>query len=214
MKHFIITLSALLICSALSAQVPFFGTSPGKNNIYSYTQLEFKPGVSSQSLFIFSHYGITDRFSAGIEIIGGGTSLLQGFNLKYQFVAQKYLNLSIQTSARMNLNNSYRFDHQNISLFLNGMITKDLGYITNTYLNVYSDGTLSSYQYWYLSYQIKRVIIFLGETNNWTGKINPDLTIGLGVNLGRVNLYAWSGNYFHNPVRFTIGFDYSFSCKK
>lgn len=214
MKSFFAVFFFLLIGSALSAQVPFFGTSPGKNNIYTYTQLEFTPGQNSQGMFIFSHYGITERFSAGFEVIGGTGYMQQGFNLKYQFVANKYLNLALQTSTRMDLNNSYHFHHQNISLFLNGLITDRLGYVTNTYLNVYRDGSLYSYQYWYLTYNIERFLIFLGETNNWTGKINPDLTIGLGVNLGKVNLYAWGGYFFSGAPAATIGIDYNFSCGK
>lgn len=215
MKKLLITLALIISSATISAQVPFFGTSPEKTNIYTYTQLEVHPGENQQGMFIFSHIGITDRFSAGFEVIGGTGYMVQGFNLKYQFVAQKYLNLALQTTTRMDLNNSYHFSEQNISLFLNGMITKSLGYITNTYCNISREGKFTSYQYWYLSYNIKRVTMFLGETNNWTGDvIYADLAVGVGVNLGKVNIYGWGGSFIHGTPAVTIGIDYQFSCGK
>lgn len=213
MKKFIALFVGLFFCMNAFAQVPFFGTSPEKNNIYSYSQLEFVPGSNAQSIFIFSHYGITDRFSAGVEFVSGIESLLQGFNLKYQFVKQDYMNLSIQASTRMNLFDRYRFDHQNISLFINGNITKNLGYISNTYFNVFRDESWTANQYWYLTYSIKWFTPFLGMTNNWIGDFDPDLTIGLAFNVKKVNFYAWGGDLCSGKPKFTVGFDYKFSCK-
>lgn len=206
----------LIICAfatTAKAQVPFFGTSPGKNNIYNYTQLEFSPGHDAQSIFIFTHYGITDRFSAGVEFSSGPGILRQGFNLKLQFVKQDYLNASVQVSTCFNLFDSYRFDHQNISLFTNGHIVSGLGYITNTYCNVNREGDWSANQYWYLTYALGKVTPFVGMTHSWTQPFEPDLTLGLGFSLGNVGLYAWSGSLFSGAPVFTVGFDYQFGSK-
>lgn len=211
MKRLLIFFIGIILCAHAAAQVPFFGTSPGKNHIYTYNQVSFVPGENSQGLFIFSHYGITERVSAGIEFIGGGGALLQGFNLKYQFVKQDYLNLAIQTSARMDLFDGYQFDHQNISLFMNGTIVKGLGYVTNTYFNVFRDGSWQANQFWYLSYTIDRFTPFVGLTHNWIGDYKPDLSVALACNFGNLNLYAWSGDLCSGHPTFTIGIDYLFA---
>lgn len=214
MRKTFLAIITVFICFSASAQVPFFGSSTPKNEIFSYTQLEFSPKTESQGIFIFTQYGVTDRFNVGVEFVGGTGWLTQGFNLKYQFVAQDYLNLALQTSTSMSLNHNYRFDNQNISLFYTGSITEKLGYVGNTYFWVDRESNWTSNQYWFLTYNIKRVTPFIGMTHHWVEDFNPDLTIGLAFNLNAVNLYTWSGYLFSGAPVFTIGFDYQFSTKR
>ena len=64
MKKIIITIIAVTLSVAASAQIPYFAGTVGNGKLYGYTSLKARPGINAQETYTTFQYGTSAHTAA------------------------------------------------------------------------------------------------------------------------------------------------------
>lgn len=210
-KHLIAGL-LLLISTVLSAQIPYYSSSQGKGETYTYFSTKFHPSHNNQQMYISAQHGILNWLDLATDVSVGNNYAYQGFGARFNLFKSKYLGIGGQNMVAFDLKDSYKFNYNATSLYLNGNIYKGLHWVSNTWLTIY-DGADNTLEQWtYLGYTYKRITPMIGIDNYIKDARGSDLLAGIYYSVNKLNFYLWGSNLTKNfgDRRIVVGFDYKF----
>lgn len=101
----------LFVSIAANAQFYIYPETAGKNTLYNFTQLSFRP----QNDFIVSYttlqYGATNWLDLGIDITASGHEANMGFVVHVGHRFNKWIGLGAQFVPSFDLNDRFRFNY-------------------------------------------------------------------------------------------------------
>lgn len=203
----------MLITLTATAQIPYFGSTQGKKNTYTYFSTKLHPGHNDQQLYITAQFGILDKIDIVTDATVGTGWAYQGFGGRWNAFKSKYISIGGQEMVNFDLNNNYRFGYLCNSLYLDGSITENLGWCSNTWYTIY-DGSPNQVDQWtYAYYALKGFTPMIGAITDCTHKFKTDLAVGIYTPITDQSLlYIWGSNltsHNGNP-RIVVGIDYKF----
>lgn len=176
----------LFIGISINAQIPYFGSTQGKDKKYVYSSYRFQ----EKTMYNTFQYGVTDRFDVGMDMYVNHSTNYPGITVRYYVVKTNHFDLGV-----MNFTNfeDYKFSFNVVGLMMNGNY-KGFSIISNTWYT--TPKTLD--QWTYIGYKI-------GNFNPYIGHANEKLAYGFWYKVGMSNLYVWN-----NKDNFTVGIDFYF----
>lgn len=212
MKRLILVTIAILATIVASAQIPYYSGSQGKNKTYTYFSTKFHPGENNQQMYITAQYGLLNKLDLVTDATIGTGWAYQGFGTRFNILNTKYIGIGGQIMVDFDLNNSYKFNYNCNSLYLNGNIWNGLHWVSNTWYTIY-DGTDNVLEQWtYLGWTVGKLTPMIGLDNYLTKPHGSDLLAGVYYSINKMNFYLWGSNLTKNfgDRRIVIGFDYKF----
>ena len=119
MKRYILSLIISLVSMITVAQVPYFGTTAGKDMIYNYSQFKVFPGENRTSFYTSFQYGIFKNLDIAMNFNSGTNTSAWG--VKYNFIKSNHVNVGLQPMLTFDHANSYRFNDVNVGLFMKSL---------------------------------------------------------------------------------------------
>lgn len=212
MKKYILTIAFIAISLNIFAQVPYFGTTAGKQELYTYIQYKAHPGNNNQGAYMSYAFGLNDRldFVGNFNASTGFSSAAYG--LKANLVKQSWMKLGVQSWADFDIRDNFKCTDLNTGLFINGMITKKFGYCSNTWWTWSKGGDHDWDQWSYLSYDIVPTFtVMAGATTHFSDDFKTQPVLGIYFPFYKTTCYIWSTNWINGEKpRAVIGFDYKF----
>ena len=92
-------LRVIWLCALLSlfkegaAQVPYYASTPGNNNLYGYISVKFRPGINAQESYTTLQYGIGQYFAIGADITTSVSNAYLGISARFGHTINKYFNI-------------------------------------------------------------------------------------------------------------------------
>lgn len=205
-------LMVLMATSVVLAQIPYFAGTCGDEHVYGYTSVKFKPGQNSQESYTTFQYGIGDNLAIGVDQYTGVNSNYFGYTLRANLMKDKYLNIGLQVTPSFDMNNYHRFSYLTSALYLNGAVTNNLFWVSNTWytVNKGSDNTISNW--WYLGYYINlgkghSITPMAGIIHSWEFDSDANAALGAYYSHGSFNFYIWADQFIKSTPRFVVGVD-------
>lgn len=212
MKKVILSILAILLFTAVKAQIPYYSGSQSKGKLYTYFSTKFHPGHNDQSVYITAQYGLLNKLDFVTDLSASSSSTYQGFGFRFNLLSKKYLGIGGQTMLAFNIMDRYAFSYNANSIYLNGSIYKGLHWVNNLWWTV-NRGSKNTLENWlYLGWTIKRFTPMVGLDNYITDSHGSDLMAGVYYTVKNLNLYLWSSNLTKNfgNCRVVLGIDYKF----
>lgn len=216
MKKFLILLFVSFIGNAVSAQVPYFASSPQNNKLYGYTSVKFRPGINKTETYNTFQYGVTDYVTGGIDYYTSPGSAYMGFMFRTGYKVNQWFGIGCTATPSFNLNDNFKFDYFTGGLFMNGSITRNgnLFWCSNTWFGVNRDSEDTISQWTYLGYTIptvggQSVTPMVGAIHSWKFDQDADLAVGAYYTIGKWNIYLWGNDFFKDNPRVVVGIDFT-----
>lgn len=212
MKKYILIIVAVLVSLVSVAQIPYYSGSQGKGKTYTYFSTKFHPGENNQQMYITAQYGVLSKIDLVTDATIGTNFAYQGFGTRFNILSNKYFGLGGQIMVDFDINNSYKFNYNCNSLYMNGSIVGGLHWVSNTWWTVYK-GADNVVEHWgYLGYTVGKFTPMVGIDNYITNSIGSDLLAGFYISHKKMNFYLWGSNLTKNfgDRRVVVGFDYKF----
>lgn len=214
-KTLIVAIILLFESISVSAQIPYFSSTVGKNKLYGYTSLKARPGINDQESYSTFQYGIADKWSAGMDLYTGRYSTFWGANLRYGYTFSKRLGIGGAVTPSFDLNNNFKLGYITCALYMNGAITDDgkLFWCSNTWygININSNNTISNYEYLGYTFTLNdnhSITPMVGAIHSWKFDQNIDIAAGFYYTFNHWNLYIWGNDFMKKHPRFIIGIDF------
>lgn len=212
-KYILIYALYMLGWSTVHAQIPYFGSTQGKGNTYTYFSTKFHPGHNNQQMYITAQYGVIDNIDIVTDATIGTGWAYQGFGGRWNALRSKYISIGGQEMVNFDLNNKYKFGYLCNSLYLDGSIIDNFGWCSNTWYTIYRDAPNQVDQWTYVYYSLKRFTPMVGAITDCTNHFSTDLAVGVYTYITDQSIiYVWGSNLTtHNgDPRIVIGIDYKF----
>jgi hypothetical protein len=213
MKKLILAMGLMMTVLTVSAQIPYFAGTAGDQNMYGYTSMKFKPGQNSQETYTTFQFGIGDRLAIGVDQYTGVGCNYFGYSLRANLMTNKWFNIGVQFTPSFDVNNRHQFSYLTSALYLNGAITNNLFWVSNTWygVNKGSDNTLSNW--WYLGYYVDlgkghSITPMVGAIHSWKFDSDVNLAIGAYYSFKKFNYYLWCDQFINGTPRIVIGADF------
>lgn len=214
-KSSVICILFLLISIRTTAQIPYFSGTVGNNKLYGYTSLKARPGINAQESYSTFQYGITDNWSAGMDLYTGLFSTYWGANLRYGYSFSQRLGIGGAVTPSFDLNNNFKLGYLTCALYMNGSITEDgkLFWCSNTWwgININSSNTISNYEYIGYTVTLKdnySITPMVGAIHSWKFDQDVDIAAGFYYTVKNWNLYIWGNDFLKKYPRLIIGIDF------
>ena len=217
MKKVLFSLLLSIIYIISYAQVPYWGATVGKENIYGYTSVKFRPGINALQNYTTLQFGITDWFSVGTDLYADKEIIDHGLYVRFGKKWNKWISTGTQVSYMSNLRDSYKFSNVNAGLLFNGFILPS-GYLTwtsNTWMT-FNRGGNNNYEHWlYLGSNIvfndkHSLYPMIGIVHDWKFQKPVDLAIGAWYTYKNYSFYLWGNDFFKENPRLTVAIDFTF----
>lgn len=215
-KLLLVTLFVSCVLS-IAAQVPYFGATVGKDKVFGYTSVKFRPGLNAMEDYTTLQFGITDWFSLGTDIYASKDVVDHGLYARVGWKWNQWMSAGTQVCYQSNLKNNYQFSNVNAGFFLNGDILKS-GYLfwtSNTWLTFNEDGN-NTYKHWaYLGSNIvfdknNSLVPMVGLIHSWKFDQEADLAVGAYYVYKKYSFYLWGNDFFKENPRWTVAIDFTF----
>ena len=205
------------ITFASFAQVPYWGATVGKEKIYGYTSIKFRPGINAVQNYTTIQFGITDWFSVGTDLSVDNQTADHGLYVRFGKKWNKWISTGLQSSYMSNLRDNYKFSNVNTGLLFNGYILPS-GYLTwtsNTWITFNRGGNHTCEHWLYLGSNIifnekNSLYPMLGIVHDWEFKKAADLAIGAWYTHKKYSFYLWGNDFFKDHPRLTVAIDFTF----
>lgn len=199
------------------AQVPYFASTPGNNNLYGYISVKFRPRTNAQESYTTLQYGIGQCFAIGADITTSVSNAYFGISARFGYMISKYFNIGIQVTPSFNLSDGFGFGYLSTALYMNGSIAFNdrLFWVANTWYTHNCNSSYSIEQWAYLGYNINltennSITPLIGVIYSWQFNDKPDLSIGAYWTHNNYNFYLWLDDAFRQFQRIVIGIDFKF----
>lgn len=217
MKKLFVTFIFTSFALCLSAQVPYFGATVGKEKVFGYTSLKVRPRVNALENYTTLQFGVTDYFSVGTDLYVNKDIVEHGLYLRTGWTWSKWFSAGIQAAYVSNIRDNYKFSNVNTGIFFNGNILES-GYLfwtSNTWLTLNRDGNHNYKQWWYLGSNIKfnknnNLVPMVGLIHNWKFDQPIDLAVGAYYVYKKYSFYLWGNDFFTEHPRLTMAVDFTF----
>ena len=214
-KIYSIIILSLVAC-ALSAQVPYFGTTVGRGKVFGYSSLKFRPSINAQEVYTTLQFGITDYFSVGTDFYANSNTIDHGLYVRIGKKWSKWFSAGVQSTYQSNLRDNYKFSNVNTGVFLNGNIINNglLFWTSNTWLTFNYNGIHSYKQWWYLGCNImfdenNTLVPMIGLIHSWKFNQPADFAIGAYYVYKKYSFYLWGNDFFTEYPRLTVAVDFT-----
>lgn len=214
-KILILELLLVIFCN-MNAQIPYFAGTVGKDRLYGYTSLKFRPGINAQESYTTFQYGIGDSFATGVDLYTSVNSTYAGYIVRYGNQFNKWFGAGMQFTPSFNLGNNLKLDYLTAALYMNGSITidKKLFWVSNTWYGINRDNKDTIDQWLYLGYSVgldnkSSFTPMIGTIYSWKLDKDPDFSLGLYYSYKSFNFYLWGNDLLKSNPRIVIGIDFS-----
>lgn len=212
MKKFISMILLAFAFMSVNAQIPYFSGVPSKGKVYTYTSLKTGLEYSTMETYSTWTYSFTDHIAAGTDMYTWNNSVYLGYTFRFNAFKSKYIGIGAQLTPSFELGNKHQFSYFTGGIYMNGAITDNLFWVSNTWIGI-NDGADNTYNnWWYLGYYQElndkwSVTPMLGLIHSW--EFNADPTIGLGAyfTYGKFDFYIWGDRFNYNEPRVIVGVD-------
>ena len=217
MKRILTGLFFSVIACTTFAQVPYWGGTVGKEKVYGYTSVKFRPGINALQNYTTLQFGVTDWFSVGTDLYADREAVNHGLYLRFGKKWNKWISTGIQTSYVSDLRDNYKFVNVSTGLIFNGFIIPS-GYLTwtsNTWMTFNRDGN-HTYEHWlYLGSNIvfnekHSLYPMIGIVHDWKFQQPVDLAVGAWYTYKHYSFYLWGNDFFKENPRVTVAVDFTF----
>lgn len=212
-KYLVIFALYMLGWNAIHAQIPYYGSSQGKGNTYTYFSTKVHPGHNDQQMYITVQHGLTNHLDIVTDATIGTGWAYQGFGLRFNGISSKYFNLGGQAMIDFDMNDNYKANYECLSLYLNGNIYNGLHWVSNTWYTIYNESKNQVDEWLYLGWTVGKFTPMAGAIINCTDDFKSDLAVGCYWNAYKNGyIYLWGSGLtdnVYNP-RIVVGFDYKF----
>ena len=217
MKKIVILILLCLGSVTLNAQIPYFGSTVGKEKIFGYTSVKFRPNQNAFETYTTLQFGVTDWFSVGTDVYANKQNVDHGLYTRVGYKWSQWLSAGTQITYQSNMVSNYDFSNINAGFFLNGDILSN-GYLfwsSNTWLTFNSDGNHSYKQWWYLGGNIglnwnNSIVPMLGVIHSWKFDEPLDIAMGAYYVYKKYSFYIWGNDFSSNHPRITLAIDFTF----
>ena len=69
-----------LLALNIKAQVPYFGATVGRDKVFGYTSVKFRPGQNTMEDYTTIQFGVTDWLSLGTDLYTDKNTARSGIN--------------------------------------------------------------------------------------------------------------------------------------
>ena len=217
MKRILTGLFFSVISCTMYAQVPYWGGTVGKERVYGYTSVKFRPGINALQNYTTLQFGVTDWFSVGTDLYADRESVNHGLYLRLGKKWNKWISTGVQTAYVSDIRDNYKFTIVSTVLIFNGFIIPS-GYLTwtsNTWMTFNRDGN-NIYEHWlYLGSNIifndkHSLFPMVGVVHDWKFQSEVDLAVGAWYTYDKYSIYIWGNDFFKVHPRITVAIDFTF----
>ena len=206
-----------LLALNIKAQVPYFGATVGRDKVFGYTSVKFRPGQNTMEDYTIIQFGVTDWLSLGTDLYTDKNTANHGLYARIGKVWNQWINTGTQVCWQSDLKDNYKYSNINVGFFLNGDILKNglLFWTSNTWLTFNNGGNHMYKQWWYLGSNIKfnqsnSLVPMVGIIHSWEFDEDIDLAIGAYYVYKKYSFYIWGNDFFSSHPRGTVALDFSF----
>lgn len=219
MKKLLLLIVALFSIATLSAQVPNFAGTAGKDNIYGYFSFKARPGINNQETYSTIQYGATNWMALGADYYTGLDQRYLGITARFGKLSFcKNFNVGAQFTPSFDLQDNFKWSYLTSALYINGDITSDgkLFYVADTWYTVNkgdAENTIDQWLYLAYSFQFKNghgITPMIGTIYSWKFDKDADLALGAYYSIGKCNLYLWGNDFFKDHPRVILGLEFKF----
>lgn len=217
MKKGILSVIFCVIAFNAFAQVPYFGSTVGKEKVFGYTSVKLRPGQNALENYTTLQFGVTDGFSVGTDLYANKETVDNGLYARVGWKWNQWISTGTQVCYQSNLCDNYKFSNVNTGFFLNGDILKS-GYLfwtSNTWLTFNQDGNHAYKQWSYFGSNIKfnenhSLVPMVGLIYSWKFDQPADLAVGAYYVYKKYSFYIWGNGFFTDYPRLTLAVDFTF----
>lgn len=210
----------LLTIVCVKAQIPNFGGSIGKQNLYGYTSMKYRAGINNWETYSTVQYGVFNYFQIGTDLYTCTNTSYVGYVFRGGYKFNPFFNIGAQITPSFNLSNKHKYGFLTSAFYMNGEITNDgrLFWVTNTWIENNNHGLASANQWSYFGYTFnlpnnKKITPMLGMIHSWKFDKPVDLSLGAYYTYKNINFYVWSNDLFTKNPRFVLALEFTFSNK-
>lgn len=217
MKKVVLSILFNFVSVALFAQIPYFSGTVGKNKLYAYTSLKFRPGKNSQETYTTFQYGTSTHTAAGLDLYTSNGSSYIGALFRAGKKLSQWFGIGGQITPSFDLSNNMKFCYLTTALYMNGSITNDgkLFWCSNTWWGVNRGApyTLNNWEYLGYTFAFKNgysLSPMIGTIHSWKFDQDLDVAAGIYYSIKNWNVYFWGNDFFKKHPRVVIGVDFAF----